>query len=141
MNKMFFVVAMISVVLLSGCTLPPEGHPPPNHNVHYINETPYPLRIIEDGFMVQRCLLPGQSQVLSMTLCRDSSLQKAYRLVAYRQDEYTGEEVIVATANFVLRIRGVDYGSVVSRVFIIKYEGGTNLIVEEADGSGGSLFW
>ena len=65
-------------------------------------------------------------------MSQEASLEKAYRLVAYRTDQSTGKETMVATANFILRIRGVDYNSVVSRIFVIKYEGGINLIVDES---------
>ncbi len=130
MKKMFFVVAMISVVLFSGCTLPPEGSPPPNYRIIFVNETKMNLRIMENNIIAQEILFPDQQQVLGMNVDDDRIIQLGYRILAFNLSKDGGMGPVVATVNHKVDVIG-RRDDIITRIFVIKYSGGNELRIEE----------
>jgi hypothetical protein len=137
--KKFFVnclAIMACLVLVSGCTLPPEGDPPINYVIHMPNQTGYKLRFVENGYMKEGFIFPGQTKIFTMTVWpwREDIV---YKIIAFRPGTYSGRDEIVATADIRVTVQAEDGYSVKSRIFYVTYEGGPNLIVRE---SGAGLF-
>ncbi len=135
--KKFFVIGLaIMSCLVLGCTLPPEGDPPINYVIHMPNHTGYKLRFVENGYTKKGYIFPGQTKMFTMTVAPWKQ-DVVYKVTAFRPGKHSGLEEIVATADIRVTVQAEDGYSIKSRIFIITYDGGINLIVKESGGGFG----
>lgn len=128
--KKFFVMSMIGLTtLFSGCTLPPEGLPPANYRLIFVNETKMNLMITENNILIQGALFPNQQQVLEMNVDDYRTIRLGYRILAFNPNDGKKEKVI-ATVNYPVDVAG-RRSSIITRMFVIKYSGGDKLSIEE----------
>jgi hypothetical protein len=130
MNKFFVVMLAIAACLVSGCTLPPEGHPPPNYRIIFVNETKMNLMILENNIRCQEILFPNQQQVLEMSVDDYRTIELGYRILAFNLNKDGSMGPIVATVNHPIRVIG-NRSDIITRMFVVKYSGGNELRIEE----------
>lgn len=133
MNKFFVIGLVIVAFLVSGCTMPlpnQGGYPEPNYAIHFVDNTGHNIRFIENGYTKEGYVYPGQTKIFTMTVgpWREDIV---YKIIAVRRDMYSGRDEIVATADYLVTVQAEDGYSVKSRIFVVTYEGGPNLIVKE----------
>lgn len=127
--KKFFVMSVISTILFSGCTLPPEDLPPANYILIFVNETKMNLMITENNTLIQEVLFPNQQQVLEMNVDDYRTIRLGYRILAFNIKDGK-KETVIATVNYPVDVVG-RRNSTITRMFVIKYSGGNELRIEE----------